>query len=96
MFYNNRTGLLRLLLAGLVLAGATAPVEAANRKQAQMEGREMVVTCTSGVVWDVGPCTAQAFGRCKGSAQLLGALSSTYLAANKLHQISARYRCGGR
>lgn len=82
-------------LLATALLGAASSAAAAASKEPRSQGRDMVVSCTSAVAWDIGPCTAQAFGRCKGRAQLLGALSSTYLAASKLHQISARYRCVG-
>ena len=72
MLYDNRTSPLALLLIGLALAGATAPAEGAGRKPARGDGGKIVVTCTSGIAWDIGPCTAQAIGRCKGRAQLLG------------------------
>jgi hypothetical protein len=76
----------------LAFAGVTTPSQGASRAAVQAEGRNIIVTCTSGIGPDIGPCLPQAIGRCKGRTQLLGALSSTYLPANKLYQISAQYR----
>jgi hypothetical protein len=82
------TGLSALAGAALALSGCSKHIS-----DTEAPGSEFVVTCMGGA-WDTGPCTAIATGRCKGEgAMLLGALASTYLPANKLHQTVARYRC---
>ncbi|RFC65863.1 hypothetical protein DY251_16295 [Mesorhizobium denitrificans] len=75
----------------LVLSAAVLPTGTLAR---EIHKSEFIVTCTSALAWDIGPCTTLAIGRCKGrGAKLLGALASTFLAANKLYQTTARYKC---
>jgi hypothetical protein len=90
MRYENRFLLTSLAIAGLVLGGCAAAANGGARKA----HRDITVTCTSTVTYDVGVCQIPANARCEGKkAQLRGVLSSTFLPANKLYLNTARYRC---
>jgi hypothetical protein len=81
--------LMSLAIAGLVLGRCKASADDSDR-----EKRNITVTCTSTVAYDIGACQILANARCEGEkAQLRGVLSSTFLPANKLYQNVARYRC---
>ncbi|KYC44109.1 hypothetical protein WA1_02930 [Scytonema hofmannii PCC 7110] len=90
MLYENRFLFMSLAIAGLALGGCTASADGGVREA----HRDMTVTCTSTVAYDVGVCQILANARCEeGRAQLRGVLSSTFLPANKLYLNTARYRC---
>lgn len=90
MRYENRFLLMSLAIAGLALGGCKASADSDVREAR----RDITVTCTSSVAYDVGACQILANARCEeGKAQLRGVLSSTFLSANKLYQNTARYRC---
>jgi 7-keto-8-aminopelargonate synthetase-like enzyme len=90
MRYENRFLLISLAIAGLALGGCKGSADDGDREA----DRDITVTCTSTVAYDVGACQILANARCEGArAQLRGVLSSTFLPANKLYQNSARYRC---
>jgi 7-keto-8-aminopelargonate synthetase-like enzyme len=92
MLNQNRFFFMSLAIAGLVLGGCKASADDGDQKAK----RDIIVTCTSTVAYDVGACQILAKARCDGSkAQLRGVLSSTFLPANKLYQNTARYRCIG-
>jgi 7-keto-8-aminopelargonate synthetase-like enzyme len=89
MLNENRFLLMSLTIASLVLGECKASADEGDR-----EARDITVTCTSTVAYDVGACQILANARCdEAKAQLRGVLSSTFLPANKLYQNTARYRC---
>jgi hypothetical protein len=90
MRYENRFLLTSLAIAGLVLGGCEASANGGDRKA----HRDITITCTSTVTYDVEVCQILANARCEGEkAQLRGVLSSTFLPANNLYLNTARYRC---
>jgi hypothetical protein len=90
MLYENRFLLMSLAIAGLAMGGCAAPADGGVREAR----RDITVTCTSAIAYDVGVCQILANARCEGRrAQLRGVLSSTFLPANKLYLNTARYRC---
>lgn len=90
MRYKNRFFLMSLAIAGVALGGCKASADGGVR-EAQ---RDITVTCTSTVAYDVGTCQILANARCEGGkAQLRGVLSSTFLPASKLYLNTTRYRC---
>ncbi len=90
MLYENRILLMSLAITGLALGECPASAEGGDREA----HRDITVTYTSAVAYDVGVCQILANARCdSGRAQLRGVLSSTFLPANKLYLNTARYRC---
>lgn len=85
---------IRPILAALACAAIATGAASTGACTREAPTSDFVVTCTSGLAWDIGSCTTLAIGRCQGrGAKLLGALASTYLVANKLYQTTARYKC---
>jgi hypothetical protein len=92
MLNANRFLLMSLAIAGLAMGGCEASADDSDREA----NRDITVTCTSTVAYDVGVCQILANARCEeAKAQLRGVLSSTFLPANKLYQNTAQYRCLG-
>ncbi len=83
-----------LAFAGVMLVvtlGATSTSADARKEKA---GNAFTITCTSQLAWDIGPCYALATARCdEGKPQLIAALASTPLQANKLYLNTVQYRC---
>ena len=104
MKYRNRFLLVPAALAVLALGAWTAPAQGRDRDRADDRDRHrpdkaFVVTCTTTIAWDVGPCYGLAKARCDaGEPQLLGALASTQIGTTRqyhLYQTMVRYRCSG-
>jgi len=91
MLYENLS--MSLAIASLMLGGCAT----SNNDHREAANRDITVTCTSAVAYDVGACQILANARCEEGekAQLRGVLSSTFLPANKLYQNTARYKCLG-